>query len=73
VSEGFELARAQIELNRLCERSAKDAKDNGFAVKSTRRQLARYVTWWTKKNGYYPGRDSDISAHAQALVRSLPD
>ena len=73
VSEGFELARAQIELNRLCERSAKDAKDNGFAVKSTRRQLARYVTWWTKKNGYYPGRDSDMSAHARALVRSLPD
>jgi hypothetical protein len=72
VSEGFDLARAQIELSRLCERSAKDVKDNGSAVKSTRRQLARYVTWWTKKNGYFPGRESDISAHAQALVGCLP-
>jgi len=72
VSEGFDLARAQFELSRLCERSARDAKDNGFAVKSTRRQLARYVTWWTKENGYFPGRESDISAHAEALVRCLP-
>ena len=71
VSRGFDLARAQIELGRLCERSAKDVKDNGFAVKSTRRQLARYVTWWTKENGYFPGRESDISAHARALVGHL--
>src|SRR5215510_493877 len=68
VSEGFDLERGRIVLSRLCERSAKNATDNGFAVKSTRRQLARYVTWWTKENGYFPGRASDISAHAQALV-----
>jgi hypothetical protein len=71
VSGEFDLARARIELSRLCERSARDAKDNGFAVKSTGRQLARYVTWWTKENGYFSGRESDISADAQELVRCL--
>jgi hypothetical protein len=71
-SEGFDLAHAQAELSRLCERSAKDAKDSGFAVKSTRRQLARYVTWWTRENGYFTGRESDLSVQAQALVACLP-
>ena len=51
--EGFDLASAKAALSLLCERSAGDAKDNGFAAKSTRRQLERYVTWWTKENGYF--------------------
>jgi hypothetical protein len=70
--EGFDLTSARAALNLLRERSARNAKDNGFAVKSTRRQFERYVTWWTKGNGYFPGRESDISAHAQALVGCLP-
>ena len=32
----------------------------------------RYVSWWTKGNGYFPGCESDISAQAQALVECLP-
>ncbi len=71
-SEGFDLTSAGTALNLLRERSATDTNDNGFAVKSTRRQFGRYVTWWTKGNGYFPECKSDISAHAQALVGCLP-
>ena len=69
--EGFELTSARAALNLLRERSARNANDNGFAVKSMRRQFERYVTWWTKGNGYFPGRESDISGQAQALVECL--
>src|SRR5262249_4572726 len=57
----------------LRERSARDAKDHGFAAKSTRRQLMRYVSWWTTANGYFPGCESDIAAQAQALAECLPN
>jgi CHAT domain len=70
--EGLDLTSARAALNLLRERSARNANDNGFAVKSARRQFERYVTWWTKGNGYFPERESDISAHAQALVGCLP-
>jgi len=72
VSGEFDLACARIELSRLRDRSVRDAKDNGFAVKSTRRQLARYVSWWTKGNGYFSGRESDMSEYAEALLGCLP-
>jgi hypothetical protein len=55
----------------LVERSAKDAKDGGFAAKSTRRQLRRYVTWWTKSEGYFPGCNGDLSAQAAVLADCL--
>jgi hypothetical protein len=70
--EGFNLTLVQDELNRLCKRSAEDLADKGFAVKSTRRQLARYATWWTKPNGYFPGHKSDLSAHAREMIGCLP-
>jgi hypothetical protein len=69
--EGFDLAKAKAALNSLQTRSATDAKDNGFAARSTRRQLQRYVSWWTKANGYFPERESDISEQAQQLVDCL--
>jgi hypothetical protein len=69
--QGFDLNSAQEALKNLRERSARDPKDNGFAVKSTRRQLERYVNWWTKGNGYFTGRDSDIAEQAQLLVNFL--
>jgi hypothetical protein len=70
--EGFHLKSAQDALKELRDRSAGDPKDNGFAVKSTRRQLERYVNWWTKGNGYFAGRESDITEQAQLLVNCLP-
>jgi CHAT domain len=71
VPQGFDLKGAQTALNALCERSSKDPHDRGFAVKSTRRQFERYVNWWTKGNGYFPGRDSDLSLQALALMQCL--
>lgn len=41
------------------------------AVDSTRRQLQRYVDWWTKDNGYFEHRDADLSAPAQDLIATL--
>lgn len=67
----FDVTSAQEALKNLRERSARFPKDNGFAVKSTRRQLERYVNWWTKGNGYFTGRDSDIAEQAQLLVNFL--
>lgn len=70
-SQRFDLKGAGSALNALRERSAKAANDRGFAVKSTRRQFERYVNWWTRDNGYFPGRESDLSQHAQALLKCL--
>jgi hypothetical protein len=70
-TEALDLAGSRTALTQLCERSATDGKDNGFAVQSTRRQLGRYMTWWTKNNGYFPGRESDIAAYAEALVQHI--
>ena len=40
-------------------------------TESTRRQLMRYVTWWTAENGFFGSRDADLSAEAQRLVALL--
>ncbi len=72
LAEGFDLEGARAALGLLCERSAKDPRDGGFAARSTRRQLERYATWWTQENGYFPGRESDLSAQARMLVELLP-
>jgi hypothetical protein len=71
VPDGFDHAGAEAALRELRTRSGDDPKDNGFAVQATRRQLQRYVNWWTKTNGYFKGRDSDLSAEAGALDKFL--
>lgn len=40
-------------------------------IDSTRRQLLRYVGWWSKRNGFFGDRDTDLSAEAERLVRLL--
>jgi hypothetical protein len=42
-----------------------------YAVPSTRRQLSRYVTWWTKDNGFFPGRVKDLAEDAKAILAML--
>lgn len=71
--EGFDTKAAQHALSELRRRAARSPKDQGFAVESTRRQLQRYVSWWTQENGYFPGLASDLSAQARELVQFLDD
>ncbi|NRF71216.1 CHAT domain-containing protein [Aquincola sp. S2] len=65
------LADARAALAELRKRSANDPKDQGFAKLSTRRQLRRYMMWWTLANGYFPKRGMDLSGHAADLVQLL--
>lgn len=41
-----------------------------FPIASTRRQLARYVEWWTKANDFFPG-DHDVREDADELLERL--
>ncbi|MCO8272809.1 CHAT domain-containing protein [Actinoplanes sp. TRM 88003] len=41
-------------------------------VDSTRRQLTRYVRWWTSGHGYFPGyAGGDLAAEASRLLETL--
>jgi hypothetical protein len=48
---------------------ARQAKDE-FAIESTRRQMRRYVRWWTTGNGFFPGSE-DLAQDATDLLRIL--
>jgi len=67
--EPRQLDIAQRDLDDLRTR-AKDDKSEQFAIDSTRRQLNRYVTWWTNGNGFFPGRP-DLSNDAKQLIGRL--
>jgi hypothetical protein len=47
------------------------APDEASAIESTRRQLNRYITWWTKGNGFFPQADADLSVPVQQLIQAL--
>jgi CHAT domain len=42
-----------------------------FAVESTRRQLQRYVSWWTTDHGHFAG-GPDLAADAARLLAAVP-
>lgn len=63
-SRNLDAAREALSL--LRERSSGE----DFPIESTRRQLKRYVTWWTNPNGFFPGGD-DLSKDAEQLVTLL--
>jgi hypothetical protein len=44
--------------------------DDRFPIDSTRRQLRRYVDWWTRANGFFQGR-SDLAADAAVLLQAF--
>ncbi|MCP4203916.1 MAG: hypothetical protein GY769_18520 [bacterium] len=44
--------------------------DSLFPVESTRRQLARYVEWWTVEKGFF-SKSSDLAERASALLPIL--
>jgi hypothetical protein len=44
---------------------------NPSPIDSTRRQLRRYMAWWTKANGFFASCSGDLAADAEELVMSL--
>ena len=63
----LDAAAAALDLLRT---RARGDKSEQFAIDSTRRQLNRYVMWWTNKNGFFPGI-TDLSNDAKQLVERL--
>jgi len=49
---------------------AKGHAQEQFGIETTRRQLNRYVVWWTNANGFFPGT-SDLSKDAAELLKTL--
>ncbi len=49
----------------------RDCAQGNFLMESTIRQLRRYITWWTKENGFFPGRDTDLATEAQQLLQKI--
>jgi hypothetical protein len=41
-----------------------------FAIQTTRRQIGRYIQWWTKANGFFANQP-DVTEAAQDLLKSL--
>jgi hypothetical protein len=44
-----------------------------FPIESTLRQLRRYVSWWTKANGFFPNPASELGPLAAELSEALQD
>jgi len=66
-----ELAEAEAALRSMRE-NAPGPKKLAQAVGSTRRQLLRYVEWWTRKNGFF-GQAEDLVEAAKSLVAVLDE
>ncbi|MDI3467131.1 MAG: hypothetical protein OJF50_005952 [Nitrospira sp.] len=66
--DGFEQARQALA---TFKQRAANLKEEAFAIDSTRRQLNRYATWWTKAKGFFPQAESDLSVPAQQLMKDL--
>ena len=49
-------------------RAFPDTFPDQFPIISTRRQLERYVDWWTKANGFFAGTEADLSREAKDLI-----
>ncbi len=47
---------------------ARAPADDPYPLASTRRQLERYVSWWTTENGFFQGCASDLSNDAKQLL-----
>jgi CHAT domain len=65
-----EIDAAGAALALLRHRADKDSEKGSFAIESTRRQLRRYVSWWTNANGFFPG-GPDLATDAEQLAELL--
>jgi hypothetical protein len=46
------------------------AAGESFPIESTRRQINRYICWWTNANGFFPKRH-DLCDDAREIVAVL--
>ena len=67
--QGARLDDAGRQLDELARRMYQAGPDR-FPVQSTKRQLERYVHWWTKENGYFGG-SPDLAGEASQLLEIL--
>jgi hypothetical protein len=63
-----DLEKAKAAASLLVTRALSSGED--YAIGSTRRQIERYVRWWTSGHGYFPG-GNDLSADAGELLGVL--
>jgi CHAT domain len=42
-----------------------------FPIQSTRRQITRYVSWWTNEHGFFPANE-DLSGDAREILTVFP-
>ena len=68
-SKGPQLGNAKDHLSTL--KSKAEASGDLYPIESTQRQLQKYVDWWTKENGFFGDKDSDLSADAAELIQLL--
>jgi Tetratricopeptide Repeats-Sensor len=57
-------------LEALSEMKQRVGDGDRFPLETTKRQFQRYVSWWTKENGFFPN-GADLAQHAQILVQAL--
>ena len=67
--QGSRLDDAGRQLDELARRMYRAGPDR-FPAQSTKRQLERYVQWWTKENGYFGG-SPDLAGEASQLLEVL--
>ena len=65
-----QLDKAKAALECLLQR-VREQEEGPFPIASTRRQLRRYTTWWTKANGFFESREGDLLGDASELLRLL--
>nr|WP_268248725.1 NaeI family type II restriction endonuclease [Actinoplanes ianthinogenes] len=66
------LDEAEEHLHELVRRTREQQPDNPFPINAMIRQLGRYISWWTRENGYFPGRqEGDLATDAMQLLNVL--
>jgi len=68
LSKAIKIQQAKEALTTLLDRAIKDKKT--FAINSTKKQLNRYVHWWTPNNNYFD--NPEIVSTASALLELFP-
>ena len=68
-----DLERAGQALRKMQQCVARYSTDKVFPIESMRRQLKSYTDWWTKENGFFKTRETDLAADAKLLLEVLDE